>query len=322
MKKLILLTSALTLIGGAAVAEITVSGEASVSYGNWETAAGTAAVFDLDSELTFGLEETTSGGLTYGAEITIDGDAGTVGNGVFWVSGGFGKVSFGIDEFDELNADEVAVNLDINGVQKDHDYGDVKYEGDFGSVSVTLVADARLGDTPSVPTTVAATDPDWDLGLAYAGGGYTLGLDTDSNNDWKVSASVDVGNFTIAASFEHDNDWDLSAKAAFGGINVKLSADESAEYGIALDGTSGDVAWAVATNTSSETSASIDYTMGDLSVGLAYDNDDAGFAGVADRGDEADLILTLGYSMDALDFELKFNDVNEYELSVTAGFTF
>ncbi len=320
MKKLILLTSALTLIGGAAVAEITFGGEASVSYGNWETAPGTAAAFDFDAELTGTMEEMTSGGLTYGAEFTLDLDAGTVENGVIYVSGGFGKVSFGIDEFGELNSDVGTFDA-VTGVEDDEDYGDVKYEGEFGGVSVTLVADAQMGLTPG-DATIPAADPDWDLALAYAGAGFTLGLDTDSTSDYDLSASVDVGNFTIGASVDEASVVDVYASTSFGAINAKLIVEDvsgTPVYGIELDGDSGDISWAVATNTDEETTASVGYAMGDLSIGLAYDND---VAPTADRGDEADLILTIGYGMDMLDFELKFNDVEEYEISMTAGFEF
>ncbi|MEE9387124.1 MAG: porin [Paracoccaceae bacterium] len=310
MKKLILLTSALTMIGGAAVAEITVSGEATVSYGNWKTAPSTAATFSFGSSLTIAMEETTSNGLTYGAKITVDGDAGTIGNGVVYVSGGFGKVEFGVDEFDELSTAGAADA--ITGVIGNTNYGDVKYTGEFGGVAVTLVADAGVG-------VVAGVNASWDLGLAYTGAGFTLGLDTDSANAYKVSASVDVGNFTIGGAVKPANAWDLFVSTSFGAVNAKFTTNSGSTHGIALDGTSGDITWAVATNTANATSASVDYAMGDLSVGVAYDND---AAPLADRGDEADLQLTVGYSVDMLDFGLKFNDVNEYEISMTAGFEF
>jgi hypothetical protein len=120
------------------------------------------------------------------------------------------------------------------------------------------------------------------------------------------------------------------------GINIKVTGTNAAKYGIKVDGTAGDISWDVATNTSSATSASVTYASGGLSIGFAYDNDDAGSAtgavdtagvvagglGVDDRGDEADVILTLGWATDALSVEVQVNGVGESEVSMTAGFAF
>jgi len=340
MKKLILMTSALVLAGGAAVAQdITISAEATVSYGNWETAPGTDAAFDFGTELVFSLEASTAGGTTYGGEMTIEDDNDNV-RGVIWVSTGLGKFSFGVDEFGELNADDIpAMYDDVNGDAEDSDYADVRYEGTFGDFSVAFEADGGAGITPG-DGSIAAGSATWWAEAKYSGAGFSVGLETDSNQNYDLSASADVGGFTIGASVDEATVVDVYGKGAFGGVNVKVTADDvtggAIVYGIELDGSAGDIEWAAAVNTDEDMSASVKYTMGDLSVGLAYDNDDAGSAvgpvdpaglvagglGVADRGDEADLILTIGYGMDNLDFELKYNDVQEYEISMTAGFEF
>ncbi len=323
MKKLILTTSALTLMGTAAMADITLGGEAKVKYSNWGTAAGTAASFSFDTKLTATLEQ-TAGDLTYGAKVSIDADAGTVSDGVIYVSGGFGKVSFGIDEFSELNAADVPASTDINGVADKSNYGDVKYEGTFGAVSATLVADAGLGTTPG--TGVAATEATWDLGLKYKGGNFNASLDTDSTNAWKLGADATFGNYTVGASVDDANTVDVFVKTSFSGINAKLSANDvtgSAVYGIALDGKSGMIGWELSADSANAVAAKVTYDADPWSVSLAYDNDDAGTTGVADRGDAADVILTVGYKVnDNLKFEMKANDVSEYEISMTAGFTF
>ena len=342
MKKLILMTSALALMGGTAFAQdISVSAEASVSYGNWETAPGTDASFSFGTELTFGLEA-TAGDYTYGAELTLEVGE-DLAQGVIWVSGGFGKVSFGEDEFDELNADLFPdgppntkdIYDDVSGDLGDEDYGDVKYEGTFGDFGITLVADAKAGVTPG-DGTIAAGEPTWWAEATYSPDGFSLGLETDSSSDYEFSASVDVGTFTIGGSVDESSEWDVFASTSMSGINIKVTADDGAVYGVELDGEAGDISWAVATNTDSETSASVEYSSGDLSIGLAYDNDDAGDAvgpvdplglvagglGVEDRGDEADIILTLGWAVDNLSFEVLVNGEGESEVSMTAKFDF
>ena len=338
MKKLILTTSALVLVGGAAVAQdISVKAEATVSYGNWETGADASASFSTATEVTLGLEA-SAGDLTYGGEFTLEADGNS--GGVIWVSGGFGTFSFGEDEFDELNADNIeTVDADVNGViTEDSDYGDVKYEGEFAGVGVTFVADVEAGTTPG-DDSIDAGEAIWWAELTYSADGFSVGLETDSNNSAEVSASFDAGNFTVGGSADNGSPtgWDVYVKTSMADVNIKATADSGDVVGIELDGSAGDVSWAVAANTDEETSASLKYSMGDWSIGVAYDNDDAGdAAGCAentcnatfdgadgkDYGDEADIIVTIGYGMDNLGFEVLLSDQREWEVSMTGGFEF
>ncbi len=312
MKKLILMTSALTLMGGAAYAGMDVTGKASVKYGNWNTGAA-AAVFGFDTKITIKMEE-SAGDLTYGAKASINASAGTVSDGVIWVSGGFGKASFGKDQFKKLSEDLDGV-LDINGATAKEKIGDVKYEGEFGAVSATLVADAGLGNVP-------VSSAKWWLGVNYDGGSWGAGVETDSLGASKVKANAEIASMKVNVSASSSGSWDLSVSRDFGGVTAKVSTDSTGKTGVALNGTAGDVKWKVAGDSAGGASAKVDYTMGDLSVGVAYDNADAGTAGVADFGDAADLQLTVGYKMEMLEFGFKVNDQSEYEVKMTAGFTF
>jgi hypothetical protein len=332
MKKLILMTSALTFVGSAAMAEITLSGEASVAYGNWETGAGPAA-FKYETSATIAMEQ-SAGDLTYGAEITLENGSaittGTVTDGVIWISSNFGKFSFGVDEFDELNGTLVApgpgAGTDINGVANEGDYGDVKYEGEFGAVSVTVVADAGLGVGPGTATAtvdgVAAGSATWYASIGYDAGDWNFGIETDSTGYSKVNAAFDAGNFNVRGEADTNNAWEIGVGTSFNGVNAEVAYDDTGKTSVSLDGKAGDVSWKVAGDSNGGVSASVNYSMDALSIGVAYDNDDAGTPGT-DYGDEADLILTVGYAAsDNLSFEVKANDVSEYEVSMTAGFTF
>jgi len=324
MKKLILMTSALTFVGSAAMAEITLSGKATVAYGNWGTAAGTPAAFSFNTGATITMEQ-TAGDLTYGAKVSIDADAGTVSDGVIWISSNVGKFSFGIDAFDELEAVKPSTAPDINGVTDKSKYGDVKYEGEFGAVSVTVVADAGMGDTPGAvaPNDIPAGSATWVAMIDYDAGDWSFGIKTDSTGYSKVNAAFDAGNFNVRGNADTNNAWEIGVGTSFSGVNAEVAYDSTGKTSVSLDGKAGDVSWKVAGDSNGGVSASIDYTMDALSIGVAYDNDDAGTAGLKDRGDAADLILTVGYAAsDNLSFEVKANDVNEYEVSMTAGFTF
>ena len=212
---------------------------------------------------------------------------------------------------------------DINGEFGGNDAGDIKYEGTFGAVSVTLVSEAGMGNAPAGAT--------WDLGLGYTGSSFNASLDTDSTGDWDLAADTTFGNFTVGAAVDEASVIDLWASTTFGAINAKITADDvtgTAVYGLELDGTSGAIGWELSGDTANAVAAKVSYTADPWTVSLAYDNDDAGTTaggglGVADRGDEADTILTIGYkASEHLDFEIKANDVSEYEISMTAGFTF
>ncbi len=297
MKKLILMTSALTFVGSAAMAEITLSGKATVAYGNWDTGGG-AAAFSYQTDATITMEQ-TAGDLTYGAKVSIDATAGTVTDGVIWISSNFGKFSFGEDAFDQLN----------NGTA---DYGDIMYEGEFGAVSVTVVADAGLGVTPT------PTEADWWADLGYSADGWSFGIESDSTGYSKVRGAFDAGNFNVSGNVDTANAWEVSVGTSFGDVNAKVTFDSTNTTSVALDGKAGDVAWSVGGDSTGNVNASVDYSMDALSIGVAYDSANAG-----GTGDDAEVVVTVGYAAsDNLSFEMKANDASEYEVSMTAGFTF
>ena len=340
MKKLILMTSALTFVGSAAMAEITLSGKATVAYGNWGTLPGSAAVFSFNTGATLAMQQ-TAGDLTYGAKVSIDADAGTISDGVIWISTNFGKFSFGVDAFDELESVRAGIanvpgpiaptaDNDINGVAKKFKYGDVKYEGEFGAVSVTVVADAGMGRVPggapvapAPNNNIPATAPTWVAMLGYDADGWSFGIKTDSTGYSKVDAAFDAGNFNVSGNADTNNVWKVAVGTSFSGVNAKVAYDNTGKTSVDLDGKAGDVSWAVGGDSNGGVKASVDYSMDALSIGVKYDNADASADGNPDRGDAADLIVTIGYEVsENLSFEMKANNVNEYEVSMTGGFTF
>lgn len=336
MKKLILMTSALTLVAGAAAANSSssLSAQTSVTYGNWET-GNAAATWEFETSLTGTLEYTAANGVSFGGEITATANSGDtagtvqVEQGVIWASMNGVKVSFGVDEFDELAEDTDGATDGVNGVTSDETLGDVKVEASFGGVDVTYVA-ALSGVGASSVVSPALS---WVGMVDYSGTGFSLGVLFDSTNYSEVSASVDAGGFTVGGTAGNDNSWDVYVKGSFGGVDAKVTFDDANTAGIELSGMAGSVDWSLSADSDNAVAASVDYSMGDLSFGIAYDNDDAGCAkgGGAcaattngeDYGDEANLIVTIGYQVaPMLDLEVKFNDQSEYEASLTGSFDF
>jgi hypothetical protein len=307
MKKLILMTSALTLIGGAAAAEITIGAETTLSYGNWDTMNGDAE-FNHETTVTFGLEETTNG-VTYGGEIEITAESienededFSGSHASLFVSGDFGKFEYGQDDFDEIE--------DAN----EDEAGDIKYSYSMGDFTVSVVADVEGAHTDPL----LDAERDWVVNLGYTTGAVTLGLESDSEEYSEATVDYDGGSFIAGAAFDTDDAWDVYVGTSFGDINAKLTYDSEEVAGIEVDGTAGDVSWAVSYNTDEELEASFDYTSGDLSIGVAHDSTNAG-----GFGDDAETILTVGYAFgDMASAEVLVNDQEEYELSVTLGFEF
>ncbi len=163
MKKLILMTSALTLVGGVAFAgshsgDFTVTGEAFATQGNWDDSV----------DLRFGFEvvfaaERTAGGLTTNAELTVDGDGNS--KGIISIAGGFGKFAFATDEWDTL-------------FDSDED-GDIQYTHSFGGAEVSA--------------TVDSADQSYLLTLGVMLGGADVDLEYDSTGAAKIAVGVAPG---------------------------------------------------------------------------------------------------------------------------------
>jgi hypothetical protein len=301
MKKLILMTSALTMIGGAAVAEITLGAGATLSYGNW---GGVPAGFSSSVELTADLAETTASGVTYGASMTFDIDGNA--EGTIFVSGDFGKLSYGVDAFGATVTETAG-----------DDSGDLQYEYAMGDFSATFTAETATG-AEDADNNFDLDANSWDLAISYVTGAITIGASTDSDAYSDMSVDYDGGSYTAGASFDSASVWDIYVGSSFGDINAKVTYDSASVAGLELDGASGDMGWALSYDSTGATTASVNYAAGDLSVGVAYDSTNAG-----GLGGDAETILTVGYTIsDLASAEVLLNDASEYEVSLTLGFEF
>ena len=169
MKKLLTATTALALVGGAAFAEITISGSAEFAFdydsdpkadddGNIPSKHN----FNHDFNVGFAGSGTTDGGLTFGGSAGFDSESGggsSLDEGKVFVSGAFGKITFG----DNDSADKLAggiADIGLNGIGVDdiaEKYGgtanQLRYDHTFGAVSIAVSAgttDGKAG-TPEVP---------------------------------------------------------------------------------------------------------------------------------------------------------------------------
>ena len=162
MKKLLIASTALSLAGGAAFAEmaITVSGDAElgVDYASEPVAdATTGAVgskhsFVHEVGIDFTASGTTDGGLTFGGEAGFDTGDDVVNTGTVHVSGSFGKLTIGDNDAADLTAGGIA-DIGMNGIGVDDmveglrgtTAAQLRYDNSFGQIKIAISAGTKAG---------------------------------------------------------------------------------------------------------------------------------------------------------------------------------
>ncbi|MGB0904051.1 MAG: porin, partial [Mangrovicoccus sp.] len=288
MKKILLASSALVLVGGAAFAEVTLKGSAEFgifggSYNDLPLPDGSGdivsedipAQFHTDMDVDFILSGETDGGVTFGADIDLD----EVANGIpsasgvkalVFVSGDFGTISGGDTDgaFDWALTEN---NFGLSGSIIDneehigfsgqdildgfYDGQVVRYDYSFGAFAFGL--SAEIDDDRGNDGAADTDDPVYGVGAKY-----TLDL---------ASGSVKFG-----AGWQGVEDAYLagiSAAATFGDLSASVSYFDGEVYNLALgvndEGTN------IALSSSGEGDLSsdnlVDITYTGLSVGYTFD---------------------------------------------------
>ena len=173
MKKLLIASTALSLAGGAAFAEmaITVSGDAEmgVDYASEPVAdATTGAVgskhsFVHEVGIDFTASGTTDGGLTFGGKAGFDTGDATVNTGTVHVSGSFGTLTIGDNDSADLTAGGIA-DIGMNGIGVDDmveglrgtTAAQLRYDNDFGQIKIAISAGTKAGS--AAKAAVAASE--------------------------------------------------------------------------------------------------------------------------------------------------------------------
>ena len=116
MKKLLTATTALALVGGAAFAEITISGDAKLGldYNSEPGDNNSKHSFKHEMGVDFSGSGTTDGGLSFGGSAGFDTGDETVNTGSVFVSGSFGKITIGDNDAADLLAGGIA-DVGLNG---------------------------------------------------------------------------------------------------------------------------------------------------------------------------------------------------------------
>lgn len=254
MKKVLFATTALVASAGFASADIALSGSAQMGVQGGDGDAVTQFVQDID--VTFTLSGETPGGITFGAAVDLDENAGAVGTddaGVsIFISGDFGTLTMG-DTDGGFDAGMQEVNIGSPGSINDDETSHAGYNGNNGldgtfdgqilsysysvsgfTITGSIEQDdgrtiARPFGTPDdgVANDGLEADEVYGIGVSYAGsfggGSYTVGAGYQSTDDTHAAVAGDqeLSVYGISATVALDNG--LSAGVNFSEIDYDVA---------------------------------------------------------------------------------------------------
>jgi hypothetical protein len=337
MKKVLLTTTAVVFTAGfASAGDMSMSGAIKLTYGSFGTGdnAG-AAVDDFASEADLDIAATSSGGnLTMTGTLELDESGSAAGP----VTISTGALTFTYDRNDLgalAVAPTAATNPNAAGNDGESDsYGDYSVAFSAGGIGVTYTKDQETSDNA--------------MSVTYAAGSLTLSLDTidetnaptdasaaavaagtglvygSGDNKTTIGATYVTGPYTIAISGDDQaaQNWDASVAMASGDTTITVSADETEAMAVAIAYSSGNMTVSAKQEfndpTDDETEISLSYTEGALTFGAAYDSGQGG--ATTHYGDEAELVISAGYTDGDVTVAAKGTDQDEMEVSVTFAF--
>lgn len=247
MKKILLASTALSLMAGAAAAEVTISGSARMGL----LYNGEDVNFTSRARVQFTASGESDSGLSFGYSVRADqaGNANDgMGAGSVFVSGAFGKLSMG----DVAGAAEAAVG-DLNGVGLTGlgDFSDTVYiTGDGVEVSNDNPVMLYEYSTGAFTGYISANDGNVNGGDLF-GGGASAGDDVQ-NMALGLKYSTDA--YTFSLGYEHSDPVAgaaskqivIGASGTFGTTTVKAiygkgdgAIDGASQYGISASNTFG-----------------------------------------------------------------------------------
>ena len=228
MKKILLATSALVALGGAAYADVSVSGSGymGVIYNDAEFEGGDETRFKSRIRIQFDASGETDGGLTFGGSIRADNAGGTGDNaaggnagqeGNVYIAGSMWKLAMG----DLDGAMEQAVG----------DLAGVGYEG-IGDLNETIYLGSAYDETALLTVNAGAATLYASAGQFGVSDeinvdvlGYDVLLDANVEDVYSVGGSFDAGMFSIGAGYE---------TATVGGTDIDgYGVSGSADLGVA-----------------------------------------------------------------------------------------
>jgi hypothetical protein len=294
------------------------SGSISLTYGNFGT--GTVAVVtpdDFNSEANLNVAATSTGGsISMSGTLEIDEDSNPTPGAVTISTG---ALTFTYDAND-IGALAMAPTV---GDGEDDNYGDYSIAFSAGAIGITYVKDQETSDN-----SIAVAYSAGALSLSMTaldetngadGAGATYGAGTAKTT---IGATYVTGPYTIGLSGNDaaTQEWDASVAMASGDTTVTVSADETETMKVGIGYTAGSMTLNASQefNGDDETEISLSYTDGALTFGAGYDSGQGG--ATTHYGDEAQLLISAGYTDGDVSITAKGTDQDEMQVAVS--FTF
>jgi len=320
MKKVLLTTTAMAFAASMASAgDMSMSGAIKLTYGAFGTGDNPgAATEDFTSEADLDIAATSAGGnISMSGTLELDESGSAAGP----VTISTGALTFTYDN-DDIGALAVAPTEASGGDGESDNYGDYSIAFSAGGIGVTYVKDQESSDNSMAVTyssgalSLSLTSLDETNGPTDITNGLQYG---SGDNKTTIGATYVMGNYTIAISGDDqtDQDWDASVAMASGDTTVTVAADETEtmSVGIAYSAGAMSVSARQEFNGDDETEISLSYTDGALTFGAAYDSGQGGTT--VHYGDEAQLVISAGYTDGDVTVAAKGTDQDEMEVSVT-----
>ena len=290
MKKVLLTTTALVMTAGVASADVTFSGSAELTYGNWGGAA--AESWGSTTDLGVAMSGEASG-ISYTASISIDEtDSATAADigGAITMSGSGLTLTYDADG-----------EMDAGGASDE--LGDLQFAYAGGGISASYTEDTSAGLS--------------EIKVGYTAGDLTVGYATNNSSSASaLSASFTAGDLAITVEgADTGAAWDASAAYTMGASTVTVGTDEASATYVKVATSLNDITL-TAKALDGDNELSVGYTMGDISLSYAYDEGDSNTA----DGDDAQTIFSVSYDLGGIVLKGQTNNVNEVEVS--AAFTF
>ena len=327
MKKVLLTTTAMAFASSMAVAgDMSMSGAIKLTYGGFGTGTVPVTTDDFTSEADLDIAATSAGGnISMTGTLEIDESATAAGP----VTISTGALTFTYD-----NNDLGALALTGSGDGEDDNYGDYSVAFAAGGIGVTYTKDQDSSDNVmavsysagALSLSLTALDETEGATAAARAAGNPATLTTVGIKKTTIGATYVTGPYTIAISGDDQasQDWDASVAMASGDTTITVAADETEMMSVGIAYTSGAMTLSArqefnnAAGTDDETEFGITYTDGALTFGAAYDSGQGG--ATTKYGDEAELVISAGYTDGDVTLAAKGTDQDEMEVSVTFSF--
>ena len=329
MKKVLLTTTAMAFAASMASAgDMSMSGAIKLTYGAFGTGTKPAGVADdFTSEADLDIAATSAGGnITMTGTLELDESGEAAGP----VTISSGALTFTYDAND-LGALAVAPGAGSTAGAAGNDgesdsYGDYSVVFSAGGIGVSYTKDQETSDNvtsvsyASGPLTLSMTSIDETNGPTDVAGGLQYG-----SGDVKttIAATYVTGPYTIAISGDDQaaQDWDASVAMANGDTTITVAADETEMMSVGIAYSAGNMTVSARQEFNNpaaaddETEVALSYTEGSLTFGAAYDSGQANHF-----GDEAQLVISAGYTDGDVSIAAKGTDQDEMEVSISFAF--